>query len=644
MSRYLHLLKRWLEHSCLGRWAEHSCSAMAMSLVVLVVLPLFVQAAPLDSQRDIAYRMDLALHIREHRLLTPLFTEQVEKELLDALRRDFGRPCRVELAHDHPRLQEIATQGWGVLDRPHPIDDRKVHFVLIEYNEGQYEVQARQVDGSTGLVTRLRRVRTPDRLYVARLAALTVARDFGVVGTVTEVRSTISRQPIVKLELKGAALGLGGSTRVEPGEVFALCEIRRGNEGEPAQGNRVPGALLYVDTVGEDGCRTRLFHRFENPLRKDARTLGHRAIKLGTQAGPLKLRVLDGQTSQALRGCGVEVSDSGFDNMTGLGATNAQGWIQSERSFRHVAFVRMTWSGVKRAVEPIPLLDDQPVEFPLAITDQLEFLPQFQFKFRQWARNVRDANQRVSQAYRDIEELAKKGQREAAMKRAAELNASLQKDLEQLRQGLKELENDAAKAGPIGARHIAEGHEDVAMLESYLKNIADYAKTDENPTLRRAQMMEASAEAEEAMKLYEAALKENPSQPAVAAHLKKLQEAWRIKSEKHESARRYIYGVKDSSGAWKPGAWERVNWVDLEAKLPRAQEELAVCEAAGDFLTARKLLKVNAEHAKRLAEALETLSPDTNSEDQQKALSIEKAAKALASMNKRIEAFLERSR
>ena len=55
----------------------------------------------------------------------------------------------------------------------------KIHFVLIDFVHGQYEISARQYDGTTGLASPVvRQAQTGDRLLVAREAALLVYRDF----------------------------------------------------------------------------------------------------------------------------------------------------------------------------------------------------------------------------------------------------------------------------------------------------------------------------------------------------------------------------------------------------------------------------------------------------------------------------------
>jgi hypothetical protein len=144
--------------------------------------------------------------------------------------------------------------------------------------------------------------------------------------------------------------------------------------------------------------------------------------------------------------------------------------------------------------------------------------------------------------------------------------------------------------------------------------------------------MEEAAEAEEAIKLYEATLKDNPNQPNVQARLDKLKRAWEIKSGDHAEARKFIFDT-----------WGKLGWEEIEKRLPEAEMSLAACESAGDFLSVRKLAKVNAEHLSRLDGALGQLSPMTSADDQQKAQQIKKAAEAIGGVKKKVGMYLDRA-
>ena len=579
------------------------------------------------------YRLTLVLHVDPHPVLTGAYVGQLQRDLREALQRDLRDAGTVELITEHPLLSDILKQGWGALDRQHAIDEVKLHFVRVRFADGQYEVEARQVDGSTGLVSPLRRVRTPDRLWVARLAALTIGQDFGVAGELGETTGTV-----VRLRVKGNVKGPSSVLRVEPGEVFALAQVRQGRDGRP-RGVRVPDALLYVVDVRDGECMTRLFHRYENPLQADRTVLGYRALKLGTRHAPLELRVVDARTGEPLPGCAVTASPTGFDTpqVVDLGATDAQGRVRSKELFRDVAFVRLTLGGRPRAQMPVPLVDDQPVEVRINLSPEAEAFAEFEYRYRQWARRVGELSLQVDEEVRQITALDRQDQTQAAVAKARALAARLKEDIPPLRQHWEAVKASGKGAGQPAEALIAQGERALAALAAQAQSLEDYVQREENPTsaqklVKQARLLEEAAEAEEAIRLYQEALTLDPNQPAMQAHLKKLQAAWQLKGEAHRQARVFIYET-----------WGRLPWEELERNLPRAREALRTCETAGDFLSARKLAKVNLAHLERLAGVLGQLAPATSAEDQEKAQLIARLADGLGDLNRRIGEFLERS-
>src|SRR5438132_6683022 len=155
---------------------------------LLVPLSAGAMRAQLDPELNKPYQLQVVLHISENRSLTAVFRDQIERDLRDSLQAALGRLARVQVLPNHKLLPEVEAKGLGrALDGWNFITGTKLHFVLIDYVDGRYEIQARQYDGVAGLASPV--VRRPpqpitDRLLVARSAALLVSEDFGVVGTV----------------------------------------------------------------------------------------------------------------------------------------------------------------------------------------------------------------------------------------------------------------------------------------------------------------------------------------------------------------------------------------------------------------------------------------------------------------------------
>src|SRR5262249_26203869 len=153
-----------------------------------------------------------------------------------------GDMAKVSILTEHPLLKEIQAKGLeGALGTAGgTLSNHKTHFVGIGFASGRYEVEARQLDGWTGLASPvLRRDETTDREFVARTAALLIARDFGVAGTLPPQQGSGE----VRVTLKAGKLG-PIDRWVQKGDVFAIVQVSEGSEGMRAE--RVPFALLQA--------------------------------------------------------------------------------------------------------------------------------------------------------------------------------------------------------------------------------------------------------------------------------------------------------------------------------------------------------------------------------------------------------------
>src|SRR5262249_54315895 len=207
------------------------------------LFPFSFAEGALDTETGKPYRLQVVLYFHDHRLLTDVFKDQVERELRDGLRAAFGDLATVDVVRQHPKLEGIEEKGLGpILDAWKDVNDIKTHFILIDFAAGHYELMARQPDGYTGQASpMIRRERTPDRYFVARTAALLINRDLGLVGTVVDKGE--GGHP-VRLALKGAGLKVPLDRWVKKGDVFAISRVRQGSGG--LKGDRVQWALLQM--------------------------------------------------------------------------------------------------------------------------------------------------------------------------------------------------------------------------------------------------------------------------------------------------------------------------------------------------------------------------------------------------------------
>lgn len=595
-------------------------------------------ATPADAWRQAPYRLTLVLHVDPHPLLTKDFVEDVQGEVRDALQRDLKGLCNVEVVDQHLLMAEILAKGWNVLDnRRFTVDDQKLHFLRISYDGGQYEIQGRQVDGSTALVSPLRRVHTPDRLWVSRLAALTIAQDFGMVAQVGRVDIKT-----VQLFLKGMGAKDPDSIKVQPGDVFAVAEVRQGPDGKP-QGIPVADAYLVASDVRPTGeVTTRLFTRYKDPIKAkpDRQSLGYRAIKLGTQRAPLQLRVVDAVTKEPLPGCGVKVYPSGFppDSLqTEELTTNAQGRVRTKDTYKNVVFVKLSIAGVDRAEVPFPLLSDLPIEYPLTGSQEADALARLEYRNRQWVRQAREIAISMDAAAGELRDLQTKSGEKAAAARAKEFVARVSADIEQLKKDLDDVQQSGQGASQqVLTAVMARAKRQTDQLDSNLDTFRDFIKDIEDPTPARIALKKAKFEdkqafnAPNAIAAYEESLKADKNQPEVAERLAKIKKAWELKGDAHTKARKFV-----------DETWSAPETDGLEKALPEAKTSFQNLKAAGDFFTAYKLFKLNMEHMQRLTAQRDQIA-NSNAEDaQERVEAINKLGEAIQTFNEEVATWID---
>src|SRR5260370_27403067 len=147
-------------------------------LVSFFLIPVSLARGALDPETDKPYRLQVVLRIAENRLLTPVFRDLVERQLRESLQAALGDLASVEVVRQHLLLKEVEAKGLqAALDGYSVLSDTKIHFVLVDFVDGLYQIQARQHDGFTGLASPVRRSSTADRQLVASLASAVISQD-----------------------------------------------------------------------------------------------------------------------------------------------------------------------------------------------------------------------------------------------------------------------------------------------------------------------------------------------------------------------------------------------------------------------------------------------------------------------------------
>jgi hypothetical protein len=613
--------------------------AVCLATLVAVTTPTRAQ-----SERDRPYELHIVVHVAQNRLLTDVFRERIERELHDGFQAALGEMGHVTVTHEHPRLGDVLMEGLQSLGSWKDREDRKTHFVLIDFSGVHYEIQARQYDGTTGRASPVvRRDRTRDRDFVSKAAALLIKQDFGFLGTV--VSGPEGPQKIVKVELRGG--GRGNLARwVQKDDVFALALPGGGSSAA------LRWAVLQVteppSEENRDGlCVCRFFHRY-----KVSSIAGYRCIKLGTVQTALRLRWMQ-ETPRGLKPLGtslaVEVRRHSFE---GEEATKLQkntgrnGVLDTVRDgdrgvFAHLAFVSIT-AGMMPPLPQVPvaLVDDQPVFIEVNAARDANTL--FSVSRAAWQNNVSDSLLVQVSLFRELESLAARPEQrgeailkaERGLERSRSDRASLMEQKTALLQEAKESRArlDTARED----QRLKEMEEGERLLEQFITKQKEIDKTENDPKLKRwrseverAKLLEKDLEIGKAIAIYEEIQREGFQDPELDRHLKDLKRRWKPVDARHEDARAFIYRV-----------WPTLDTSRLEENLPKARQAFLACQPGRDVITIRKLLKGTEAHADRLAKELSELKPELNAEDEKPARLIQKVSTEIVKLGKDIHEYL----
>ncbi len=602
-------------------------------------------SAQLDPEKDAPYSLQVVLRVADHPLFTPAFKTQLKRDLRSALLDAFADLAKVEIVDTHPELKEIENKGLqAALESWKTISSTKTHFVLIDYADGQYEIQAGQHDGLTGLPSPVtRKAQTADRDFVARTAALLVQQDFGVVGTLEPGQGG----PEVKVVPKASGLGVPMDKWIKKDDVFAIAQIKKGGKG--LQSSRLQWALLKVIESPKGGTvRCQLFSRFRDPLDKGSSILGYRCLKLGTSTGPLHLRLVNSKDHLPLAGQAVAISAGDFTSKPKEErSTQADGSLVTRDPFTHIAFVKiLDVGGEVRAQIPVEILGDRTVI--LSIDRQSESEGQFILARTRLIFRLYESIQVVGELFQEITKLVESPQTaqtalDKAQRGLKAMDGEIAGFSEELA-GLKKEAQGVLKGPRANQLDLSEGEKRFQELKSKrnelerfataLAKALEEANSPENQRLRaqiaQAQLLENDGEFEQALQIYESILQKGGDQKSLAEHVKKLKASWQTKDERHRRARDFIYRdwPKDATAA------------EMKKHLGDARQSFQICRNADDRLSPLKLLKTNIAHTVQLNKESEGLRPENSEDDRAKFQTIADVADDLKKLTEEINTFL----
>ena len=610
--------------------------------------------AALDPETKVPYRLRVVLGVADHPDFTDHFRRELKRDLQGNLQAALGALAAVEVVDLHsidrdkwePLWKRVEEKGLESLDSHNEIGNGKTHFLQLDYRDGRYELQARQIDGTSGFATPLvRKMATYDRGFISRLAGLMIGQDFGIVATLAPAGAGQN----VFLRIKGGELG-SVDKWLKKGEVFAVVQIRSERRKLPVvpeakgppkvqsvlTGSRVEGTLLQVVAEPRDGTvACKLFSRYEEPLPRGA--IGYRCVKLGTAEAPLQLQLTDAAGAPH-KGAALQVYARAEDFPEGGKETDQlsgrDGTFVSKTKFAHVAFVRVMLGNRRISRIPVEILDDRVEVRSIQLDPEAERRDRLDSERRGIVSRITDGRLIQVRCFEDISAFEQAGKKQQAFERGQSVLKSIDAIATDLREEIDQLLAQAAKVAPKAIDSFADCDRQLQTLrakQDELRKHLDLLKTaiaDENDPLvqakrkqvedllRKAMLLEAQAEYDQALTAYEQALAEAQNEPTakkeIEKHLQKLKEAWPLKKgdAAHAAARKYIYETWPKLGTLQ----------NVRDELANARKAFEKCKSVGDWRSVNKMHLASVEVATRFGDELKKLIDSAMEEEDKKAL------------------------
>jgi hypothetical protein len=617
--------------------------AQTFALLLLALLTPTARSA-LEPGTKKPYQLEIVLQIASNRVFTPLFQDQLQRDVQNQLRISFGNLARIEVTRDHPILRHIEAKGLdSALESWDSLSERTTHFVLLDYVAGTYQIQTRFHDGVTGQAAPFtRRTWTNDRASVAATIAQLIEASFSPVGTVTAVGKDVT------LKLQGGELGVPMDRWVKRGNVFAVSRIFEENGKQRAA--RLEWAHLEVLNAPVKGeCHCRYWHRYqEDTLSESPGTLGYRALWLPTGTGVVKVQLLDATSQKPLEGVRVRVKGSNDESKPEELSTDKNGLAVTNNAFTHFAVIEVV-TGKKDSrgkpitpTLPVALIEGRTVIARMSIQEDRESLAPLEVRRDAWLRRVYD-NVRMSS--------------ERAQELSGQLNQSLEAALDSGRKSLPLLDAEIkyldreqddlsrlAKEKKIsfdpreGQQQIDELRKQIKDLQAFVQRLEGVLKESAgsektlglHKLLERARLLETEADFDQAIRLYDQVVQANPEQAAkIKAHVEQLKKGWATKGDDHAKARAFVYQT-----------WPTLDVAGLQKNMKIANDALAIFRANDDKLTPQKLLRVNVTHTANLKKQLDILKRRDSEDNRNQAKTVVQISEGLLRLHNEAAGFL----
>ena len=630
-----------------------------MRFILILVLAAFAShplRAALDPETKTTYQLRVIVRVADHPDFTEHFRRELKRELQGNLQAALGNLGTVEIVDLQdvskdkwePLWKQVEEKGLESLDAYREIGGGKTHFLRVDFNDGQYDLQARQHDGASGFVTPIvRKASTHARSFVNRLASLMIGQDFGLVATLEA--AGLGERAFIKIK----ANDLGPVDKwVKKGEVFAVVQIRQErrrippppNTKGPAKtvtvqtGSRVDGILLKV--IGEPAggvVPCKVFSRYEGVLPRGG--VGFRCVKLGTTEGPLRLQLLDASGAPQ-KGAALSVHARNEDfpdgGKEGDQATNGDGVFTTKESFSNVALVRVMLGNRRIARIPVEIMDDRVQTRTIRLDPAAETRDRLDVERRGLMTRITDGRLIQVRGFQEITALEQAGKNKDALERGQSVHKLLDALSADMQAEIESLQVRITKELTKGEGFLAECEQQLQILHGKQDDLAKHlaslqvAIAEENDPkvqekkkkvqdlIRAAELFITQADYDKALTNYEEALAEVQNEPAAKKKIdgpyQILKKAWALKpgDVAHAEARKFIFETWPTLAMLK----------DIRAQLLNARKSFDKCKAVGDHLSVHKMHYAAVEVATKFGDELKKLSESATEDEEKKTLEI----------------------
>lgn len=564
------------------------------------------------------YQLLVVLQFADDPLFTRLFRTSVARQARDQLTNYFGALAKVQVQEDHPLLEKLDATGLQTLSLT-PADfatlqlPDKVFIVSVGNVDGAYRLEWRQLDAQTQQIGPWHWRSTPDRQWVGKAVCMCVKEDFApvaVVKPIAAIAGVDTRQ--VELEFRGGKHAELLSRWLGPNCVLQPYWVQKQKDGSLKR-VPIPNTVLRIDKTGGPRRATVVSNQ-PDPWKPNARVVGFEALKLNTQDGRLRLRLVDSATGDPVR-AQVYANTVGFGSLDSehqLPLPDREGYVVSREPISHLAFVRITQGGSSFVQFPLPITSDWcEMTCKVPLDKAAGQKSEFDRLLRYLVQDVGALQAALNDNVRRTNQLHTDKKYEEELRLLKQALASAVSNRQDAGKAQNELKAKAAdlnlKGNPMLALVDGQLQQIDGQVVALTKKVGNVDNLIQNMNAQaRAQVLvglgeeaEAAGEIEEALEKYELALGEQPNQPMLKARLESLKETWRIKSPEHQKARTFVFE-----------RWPVAEVTEVGPKLAEAEKAFATLKEVGDTLTAKKLSSVNDGHVTAISELIGQIASD----------------------------------